>query len=212
MRGILINNEIHTGNDLRLVMTRKTIAPPNVQTFEATVPGRNGKLDLSEFLTGEPTYDNRKLEFEFVGDGSRETVLLLIDEMLSFHGQYITVTLDDYPFWYFTGRVTIDHSDNGNHVIFTVSVDAQPFRYAIKPREYTVAGVTDEALILPNVGVSVIPTVTVTEETTLVMGDITVTLTAGTYELDNFKLRRGDNLITITSTGTVTLTYREAVI
>ena len=193
-------------------MTAKSIGTPEVQTFETTIPGRHGKLDLSEYLTGEPVYDNRALSFDFVGDGSRENVLSLIDEMLSYHGQYITVTTDDYPYWYYTGRAKVTADDKGHYVTFNISVDAQPFRYAMNPRAYTLSNVTDYSIKLGNYGGSVIPTITVTAETTIVKGDTTLTLTEGTYEPESMKLSRGDNSITVTTTGEITITYREAVI
>lgn len=212
MRGILINNTVHTANDLRLVMTAKDLPAPEVQKYTVAVPGRNGLLDLSEFLTGEPTYNNRTLKFEFLGDGSRETVLALIDAMLTYHGQYITVTVDDFKGWYYTGRADVTYSDKGYYVTFVVTVDAQPFSYSLTPKSYTFKECTDRVVTLFNVGVSVIPTVTVETEATIVYGGTTFRLSAGVYEPEELKLKHGDNAFTITSTGAVTIKYREAVI
>lgn len=212
MRGILINSTTHTGNDLGLVMTAKQLPPPTVQTYTVSVPGRNGLLDLSEFLTGEPTYSNRTLKFEFLGDGSRETVLSLIDFMLSYHGKYITVTLDDFSEWYYTGRATVDYKDTGAYATFTLTIDTQPFSYALTPKTYTYTGITGESITLFNRGVSVTPTVTVDAETVIIKGDVTLNLTAGTYDLEDLKLVNGNNTLTITTEGTITISYREAVI
>lgn len=212
MRGILINNTVHTANDLRLVMTGKDLPAPKVQTYAVEVPGRNGLLDLSEFLTGEPTYSNRTLKFEFLGDGSRETVLSLIDVMLSYHGKNITVTTDDFTGWYYTGRADVTYSDKGYYVTFVLTIDAQPFSYSLTPKSYTYTNSTEQVVTLFNAGVSVIPTVTVDTETTIVYGDTTLRLSAGTYEPEALKLKHGNNNLTITSTGEVNITYREAVI
>lgn len=212
MRGILINNTVHTANDLNLVMTAKDLPAPKVQTYTVEVPGRNGLLDLSEFLTGEPTYSNRTLKFEFLGDGSRETVLALIDAMLSYHGKYITVTTDDFTGWYYTGRATVTHTDNGYYVTFVITIDAQPFSYSLTPKSYTYTDSNARNVTLFNAGVSVIPTITVETEATIVYGETTIQLSAGVYETEALKLKSGNNVITITSTGAVTISYREAVI
>lgn len=59
----------------------------------------------------------------------------------------------------------------------------------------------------------VVPTVTVTEETTLrwtVDGEsIHKTISAGTWEIPELELRHGENTISVTSEGTTTFKYRE---
>lgn len=212
MRGILINDTVHTGKDLNLVMTAKDLPAPKTQTYTVAVPGRNGLLDLSEFLTGEPTYENRTLTFKFIGDGSRETVLNLIDVMCAYHGQYLTITTDDYLEWYFTGRAEVAHVDHGYYVEFTLTVDAQPFRYSLNPKVYEFGVCQKVRITLNNEGVSVIPTITVEGEATIGKDGVTVHISDGVYEDELIKLAKGDNELTIGTTGKVTFTYREAVI
>lgn len=212
MRGILINNAVHTGRDLNLVMTGKSLPPPKAQTYAVEVPGHNGVLDLSEFITGETTYSNRILTFNFVGDGSRETVLNLIERMCEYHGKSIVITTDDYLDWYYSGRAEVDYVDHGYYVEFTLMVDAFPFRLAINPKVYDFGVCEAQTITVLNEGRPVIPTISVTGEATIVKNGVTVTISDGTYEDEFFKLIKGDNEFTLTSTGTVTITYREAVI
>ena len=40
--------------------------PPAVKTQEIDIPGRDGKIDLSELLLGRPSYNDRTLEFSFI--------------------------------------------------------------------------------------------------------------------------------------------------
>lgn len=210
MRGIVINNLIHTGKDLDLVMTAKNLPAPKLQSQKVEIPGRNGALDMSEFLTGYPTYDNRTLTFSFFGSGSREVVLSLIDHMLAYHGHYITVIVEDLPDWYYEGRAEIAYSDKYYYVEFTLTVDAQPFRQAIKEKIFTYSKVTDKEITLVNEGVKVLPTVTVTESTTIKVGDTIFTINAGTYDPEQLLLNTGKNTWIITTTGTIIITYREA--
>ena len=212
MRGILINNSVHTGRDFNMVMTAKDIPLPTPQRVTVEIPGRNGLLDLSESLTGEISYKNRTIKFNFVGDGSRESVLFLIERMSEYHGQYITVTTDDYPGWYYTGRAELTYSDKGFLVEFTLTIDAQPFRFAIIPKTYTVEAPDAQIVKVNNEGRAVIPTIVTTAETTVIKGDKTTKLSAGTYEADSFILSPGYNEFEFTSDGTVTITYTERTI
>lgn len=212
MRGILINNGIHTGRDLGLAMTEKSLSPPTAQTYNVSVPGRNGDVDLSEFLTGEVTYNNRQLSFKFIGDGSRDTVLELIDTMLGYHGQKVEIITDDYPDWYYTGRAIVDYVDSGNYVTFQLNIDAQPFSYAIQPKTYDFEVEGSCQMSLDNCGISVIPTITVDEDVTIIKDDITLRLSAGTYEPSALKLSKGTTVLTFEGDCNVSITYREAVI
>lgn len=211
MRGILINN-IHTGDKLGLVMTEKNISPPTAQTYSVSVPGRDGAVDLSDFLIGEVAYNNRALSFKFVGDGSRESVLSLIDAMISYHGQKVEIITDDHPNWYYTGRAAVDYVDYGHHVTFQFSVDALPFRYALNPKTYNFKVDGSCQVTLNNCGVSVIPKVTVDKETIIINGDNTLRLSQGTYEPSVLKLPKGTTTLILDGNSNVSITYREAVI
>lgn len=212
MRGIVINNSIHTGDDLGLVMTKKDLPPPTAQTYSVSVPGRNGDIDLSEFLTGEVAYNNRTLSFEFFGNGSRETVLELIDTMLGYHGQKVEIILDDYPDWYYTGRAKVEYTDSGYYATFRLTVDAQPFSYAISPKTYNFRVNGSRQVSLYNCGVTVIPTITVDKDTTVINGKNTLRLSKGTYESSALKLSKGATVLIFEGDCNVSITYREAVI
>ena len=212
MRGILINNTIHTGKDLGLVMESKELGSPAVQTNTVEIPGRNGLLDMTETLTGEPTYYNRELSFKFIGDGSRDSVLNLINTIMSYHGQHITIVVDDYNDWFFEGRVEVEYTDHYNYVEFELSVDAQPFRYAINPISINYSNVSNLELILNNRGVTIIPKVVTDSETEIKYNNVTYNLSAGTYEPEDLALKRGNNIYTITTEGNITIEYREAVL
>lgn len=212
MRGILINEQNHTGKDWGLVMTSKSLSPPEPQTYMVEVPGRNGLLDLSEALTGEPRYRNRELKFTFFGNGSRDEVKELIAKMNELHGKEIEITDDDSTGWYYIGRVKVEHVDRFYWVEFTLTVDAQPFRYAREAKNYAVTNVTAKKVTVINEGVTVIPTIVTTAQATISFNGATYSLDAGTYESEKIRLAPGDNEFVITSTGGVTITFSEAVI
>lgn len=43
-----------------------SIKPSEPKTYYVDVPGRNGKLDLTQALTGDIFYDNSEMEFTFI--------------------------------------------------------------------------------------------------------------------------------------------------
>lgn len=130
--------------------------------------------------------------------------------MLEYHGRYITVRVEEVSDWYYEGRAEVSYSDKYHYVEFTLTVDAQPFRQAVDPKVYTFTNVSSKEITLNNRGVRILPTVEVTAKTIIVKGDNTYTLSAGTYEPEQLLLSTGENTWTVTTTGTITVTYREA--
>lgn len=60
-------NGVESWGDLALVPTvRPAIAPPEIKTNFVEIPGGNGSLDLTEALTGEPTFSDRIGSIEFI--------------------------------------------------------------------------------------------------------------------------------------------------
>lgn len=195
-----------------LVMIEKTISPPTPKMYSVDVPGKNGSLDLSEFLTGNIQYNNRQLKFKFVRDGSRKAILSLIDEMMLYHGQAVVITDDDTPDWYYTGRAMLTPNNRNSYVEFEMSVDAEPFRYAIEETniELTISG--SQTTTINNKGIDVVPTITTTAETVVVKEGKRYTLGKGTFMLQDFMFKHGDNNISLEGNANVIITFREAML
>lgn len=208
MRGIIINNT-HTGNDLGLILTGNDVGMPKPKVYKIEIPGRNGDLDMSEVLSGQVTYSNRTLTFTLLGNGTREVVLDLIDVVTAYNGQWVTIIVPDLPDWYYEGRVEVSYSDKYHYVDFTLTVDAQPFRKALYPKTITHTNITSQKLFINNLGINNIPTITLTAETTIINNDKTFKLSAGTYAPEELTLKTGVNSWIVTTTGTITINYRE---
>ena len=70
--GALINDE-HTLRDFGAAITNSdVISMPEPNTTLLTVPGRNGRLDLSEVLTGDVSYGNRTLKLVLAAETNIE--------------------------------------------------------------------------------------------------------------------------------------------
>ena len=198
--------------DMELLLIDREIGLPLVQTYKINVPGRNGELDLSEFLTGDVQYSNRTLKFKFYIKGKREKLISSIEEMLLIHGQKVEIVLDDYLNFYFTGRAEIACNDYKYYVEFELSVDAEPFRMA-KEKQQAVFQVNSTAGIsINNPGVPVIPTVTVSDSVTIIRNEKRLSLSKGKYYENELKLFNGSNDFSVEGNAEVIFEYREAFI
>ena len=70
--GALIGDE-HTLRDWGAIITNSdVIGMPEPNTVLLEVPGRSGRLDLSEVLTGDVTYSNREIKLELAAQTNRD--------------------------------------------------------------------------------------------------------------------------------------------
>lgn len=105
----------NTWNDWRLIPTaRPSIALPDVRTKYIDIPGMNGKLDISEILTGKPLYENRKGSFDFYYsrfENSNGIVLSWTEELKmvvdSIHGKSGVMYIDQDPDNRYAGRFSV---------------------------------------------------------------------------------------------------------
>lgn len=63
-----IFDKFHTWLDWQLILTAKSVTPPEVKTYYVDIDGRSGSLDLSEALTGEISYQDRTVSASFWTD------------------------------------------------------------------------------------------------------------------------------------------------
>lgn len=189
----------------------------------ADVPGHSGPLDLSTALTdGEPYYGSR--EFDAVLESSEGTRLEReerINQMINkLDGLRFNITLPDDPLHYISGRVRVEKLYNDPvHASVRVSATCDPWRHN---NSQTVVGVvatsTVKTVSLVNNGrLSVIPRVKITGgpvnlEYTSDGTTKTWNLNAGEYTLVDIYIKTGSATVTYSGTGSVTFTYREAVL
>lgn len=215
MRGcMLILNDygIHTGNDLDLVQEIKEIGNPEIQTYNVEIPGRNGKLRLTKNLTGRVTYFNRKIKLQYLSSGSRADLQVIKDLLSKYHGEVIRIIDDDTPDYYYEGECSVENVDKGSYVQSVLTIDADPFRIMIEPivRTITLSAET-QTVYITNDGVAIVPTFTTTGTATIIIGDHTISVsTATTWEDPDVLLEPGLNKITVSGSGTLKISYKEA--
>ena len=210
--GILFG-DVHSFNDLNLVLTKATIPPAKPKTPYLDIPGADGSLDLTE-AHGDVKYSDRDCTFNFSvlpsDDTDWEEKKTEISNLLN--GKACNITLDTDEDYYYQGRCSVDeHLQDGNLKQFTIKVKVRPYKYRQEVTKVTVAltGAT-KTVILSNGRKPVAPSIECTNDNTLIaFGGISFNLSAGTHKLLDIMLAEGDNTLTVSGTGTVTFKYQE---
>lgn len=214
----LILNEYKTAEDgLWTLSACKITKALQVQNF-VDVPGRFAPLDFSTTLTdGQPYYGNALLDAtlessEGTRDERRDRILHMTTLL---DGVTARIIHPDFPGRYMTGRVQVTPDFNSlAYCVVTVSAVLEPWLYNDQATEVLVnLTSTAKTITLTNSGkLGVCPTLEVTGSATLVYGTYTWELSAGTYQLPDLFLTTGSHSIKCKGSGSVSFTYREAVL
>lgn len=216
MERAFILGKFNTWNDWRLILTDKSVTPPNIKTNYINIDGRSGTLDLSEALTGEITYDDRTVSAKFWTDNGtyNDRSTLLRNIVANLHGKKIKIIEPDDTEHYFLGRVNIKAQSNIlPYATLELEAVCEPWRYRIEDtiRRVEVKGDKVVKVVITNGGVKTLcPEITVDGSITLNYNDVNIPLTQGTYKISKIRLKTGSNLINVSGTGNVIFSYREA--
>lgn len=134
IKGISINGEIHTANNLDMVLLKAESAAenPEPKLLEEAIPGRHGKLDYSAYYDGVTFYSNRKVSYRLFCSGTPAEVNETVTRLNRYHGRIITIVEDDDIDYSISGRATVSVEQlapYGNYAYIVLSLDAEPFRY-----------------------------------------------------------------------------------
>lgn len=185
------------------------------------VPGRDGSLDMSGALTdGEPKYGSRALTAVFeCSEGTRLERKERIDTMVNWlSGWRVAITLPDDATHYIMGRLHVQRLYNDMaHCSVQVSAVCDPWRLSTEETVVNLTATTEaQTQALVNNGRKpLVPLVEITgdsAEVLLVFGTASWALGAGTYQLPDLVLPQGSSLLTYSGTGSVKISYREAVL
>lgn len=183
--------------------------------------GGDGDWDLSTALTdGIPKYRSRPLTVRLeCSDGdrlSRESKIRHLVNLLD--GMRENVELPDDTLHYITGRLHVVREYNDlAHAAVTITGTCDPWKYSNTETVVTLTASTDaKTTTLINDGRrAVVPVLTVSGEGASVLvgyGAATLALSAGTHKWPNLLLTPGEHDLEYSGSGTLTITYREAVL
>lgn len=212
MKGIIFGT-LHSYNDLRLILESKEMGAPEVKVNKIDIPGADSALDLTDFF-GEPKYDDVKHKFTFTSIEPQDTFLTQFSTIKNaIHGKKVRIILDDDPAFFYMGRCFVSSFTNAKG-IGTVSVECEcePYKYKLTQTVVTQAVDGAASITLTNGRKRAVPEVSIdtTGSMTVVFGTSNVwTLSSGSYTLPELEWVEGDNVVTVTGTGTITFAWWE---
>lgn len=215
----IIFGSYDTALDGAWTVARLELTSPDFQSNLVQIPGRDGLLDLSTTLMGgEPRYNSRTLRvvLENSDDTRQEREDRIRSMIAELDGYRKQIWLPDDPEHYLEGRVRVSREYNDlAHCAVSVTATCDPWLYNNEETVRTlIASTNAQKAIIVNTGrKTVTPVVEVTGvSVALAYGGDNWTLTPGKYMLPGLSFRPGEQELTYSGTGTVKLTYREAVL
>jgi hypothetical protein len=188
------------------------LSPPTAVTKYVNIPGRNGSLDYSNAITGYEIYEDRYItmdfEMETTSEADYETKLASIMNLI--HGKRLPVILDSDPGFQWDCRLSVSNTrSNSRYCNITITGTAYPYKRKTADTvvEETVTGVATE-ITCDNLAEPVIPTIETSASMQIKFGNKTFNVQEGTHTLD-ILFMAGENVLTVTGTGTIKITYRE---
>lgn len=208
--------------DFGLILSSKSVSLPKPKTKTVEVPGADGELDLTDVLTDEVKYSNRKLQFTFtVIDHFNGWAARLSQVTNYLHGQKMKIVMDWDNQYYYRGRCEVNSFKSQKRLAtIVIDVDAEPWKYemnslhqqwewddfnfingVIQTNEYQInKGITNINLI---VGRKIaFPTIKCNVSMDVNINNQIYKIYPGTNLLKNAKLHEGQNLFIFDSPAT----------
>lgn len=220
-----------TYDDWGLQLQSLAVGLPEAKVNQTDIPGADGVLDLTDAL-GTVRYKNRSLQMEFDVAGTPEkwhNVTSLIANYL--HGQQLRVILDTDPYYYYIGRLSLDSTKSSytmNRVV--ISGDMDPYKYELYSsmedwlwdsfnfrtgiiRNYRNIQVKGSRTVnIPGRRKPVVPAIRASVAMTVTFRGKQYKLQAGEQKVYGITIMEGDNNLTFTGTGTISIDYRGGIL
>lgn len=200
-------------------LTEWQLSPAEEKTNFVDIPGGDGSADLSTALTnGIARYYDRELVATFeCSEGDRLSREAKIRHMVNtLDGMRVDIELPDDEFHHINGRLHVARNYNDlAHCSVTVTATCKPWKESNTETALTLKASTTKktATIVNNGRRASVPVLTVTGgEVLLVFGSASKAMSAGSYKWPDLLLTPGSHEITYSGSGTLTITFREAVL
>lgn len=226
MNGVTFG-EKHSYRDFGLTLqTRPEISPPVPKTVYIDIPASDGKLDLTESLTGDVKYNNRIIVCNFNVIGNRDRWADIYSEILAYlHGKQMRIIMDDDPAYYYFGRVSVNQWKSSKLTsTIVIEADVEPYKYDVSYEEWlwdtfdfetgvireyqnlTVDGTLE--VLIPGDGKKLIPTISATAAMTVSCNGTVYALHVGKNKIVNLVLGQEDNVLIFSGNGQVSIDYK----
>ena len=191
----------------RITLDGFEMDPPSVVESYVDIPGRiDGPIDMSEALTGYPTYGTREMKVTFfaLADGRANGESLLTRAFGMLHGRRGEIVLSWDPDYTYFGRISIEAVTRHRKVVgFTMTAKCEP--YKLKQHVSVTRNVAGGVwLELESGDAPVCPEWTIRQKTEIHKegSNITYQLGRGRYRMPDLVLRKGTNRVYAYARGT----------
>lgn len=218
----------HSYNDFGLILSSKTISPPKAQINTVKIPLRDGSVDLTESLTNDVKYEDRKLSFTFTVVDAVNMWSAKLSEIENYlHGQKMRIVIDDDASFYYTGRVEVNNFASKRNIgTLVIDCKVEPYKYDIMTtledcvwdvfdfetgffndaNDITVDGSVD--IVIVGKRKQTCPIITANAAMTVTHNGTTYDLIDGTQKMYDLIIQEGENVLTFTGSGVVSVEYR----
>lgn len=227
MKGVYFDNK-HSYDDFGLILAeRPEISPPQVKKKIVEIHGADNTIDLSDVLTGDVFFENRRISCKFTVIGGRDKWSSIYSEILNYlHGKKMKITFDDDPNFYYYGRVAVN-SWKSSKITATIVIEAEVDAYKLDALSSVdgwlwdlfdfETGIINELngievngtndVIIYGRKKKVVPEFYCSQEMTVTFKGTTYNLKSGKNRILGIQICEGDNILTFKGTGTVNIDY-----
>lgn len=222
----------NTWDDWHLIPTsRPVVAMPSVNENLIEIPGSNGSIDLTESLTGYPTFQDRSGSWDFIVANDYGDWVGRYQEITEYlHGRRMRCYLEDDPNYYYEGRFAVSWRSGNDWSTLQISYKVAPFKksnwstqedWLWDPFNFE-TGFIDTAKDIEVDGslevlvrggsdhspVTIIAEIEDGDSLSLSVGGKTYAIENGTHVIPGLDLTNKVHTLTFTGNGTVTINYR----
>lgn len=214
----------HSFDDFGIYLTSKTINPPEPQTNTISVPLRDGSIDLTESLTNDVKYNDRKINMTFSVIHPMEQWSDKVSEIENYlHGKRMKVVFDDDANFYYIGRLKVNEWSSQKSIgKLVIECVADPYKYDIQddwlwdPFDFENEYISESENIPVSGSTTIVivgkrkktyPTITASSAMTVAYNGATYNLTEGINKLYDMILDEGENTLTFSGSGSVLIEY-----
>lgn len=230
MNGIKFDGK-HSYDDFGLILTSVTLPNPKPKTYELEVPGADGSMDLTG-LFGAVRYHPRTINLTFAFSGGHWRRHAKNSEVANaLHGQKMKLILDDDASYYYVGRVNYKEWKVDKSIgTLEFEVIADPYKYELQSslddwlwdpfnfdtgiiREYKNIRVDgSHTLNIPGLKKPVTPVIISNAAMTVTFDGKQYDLRTGEQKIYGITITEGDNYLTFTGNGTISIDYRGGIL
>lgn len=195
------------------IVTDVEIGEAPIREKSYTVPGRMGKVDATDALTGYPIYDNRPLSIKmFIKARSAKEYQKTLDDINAYcHGKVRRMKFSHDDDHYYEGRLKVS-PDKNNKTYGNITITGSMYPYALKKEitQIDVSSTTAAAreAILQNEGMPTKINIETDGDITITRGSSRNVYSAGKHII-NTPLLIEDETVIVEGAVTATISYQE---